>query len=120
MYEPRTSGSTEGHERKSCSSSLEAMEREYETKSLPHMIFLKQRFSCFKFEENKTIDENLDCFLKLVSNLVSININISDEDQAIQILSALPEVYDTLRDTLRYEVGKTVTFAITSDTYSKD
>lgn len=84
---------------------------------------MKQKFSCFKFEENKTIDENLDGFLKLLSDLANININISEEDHAIQILYALPEVYYTLSDTLRYVVGKIVTLTIgdvTSAAYSKE
>lgn len=40
--------------------------------------------------EQKTIEENLDVFLKLVDDLVSLNIMVSDEDQAIQVLSSLP------------------------------
>lgn len=45
-----------------------ALEREYKTKSLPNRICLKHKFSCFKFEEHKTIEENLDMFLKLVAD----------------------------------------------------
>lgn len=35
-------------------------------------------------DENKSIEENLDKFLKLVDDLASLNINVSDEDQAIK------------------------------------
>lgn len=35
-------------------------------------------------DENKSIEENLDKFLKLVDDLASLNINVSDGDQAIQ------------------------------------
>ncbi|KAG7559229.1 Ribonuclease H-like superfamily [Arabidopsis thaliana x Arabidopsis arenosa] len=100
-----------------------ALERDYQSKSLPNRIYLKQRFSCFKFEENKSIEENLDIFLKLVDDFASLTINISNEDQAIQILSALPEPYESLRDTLRYGAGKTQSLTIddvTNGAYSKE
>ena len=40
--------------------------------------------------ESKSIEENLDMFLKLVHDLASLNIYVADEDQAIQILMNLP------------------------------
>lgn len=39
-----------------------ALERDYQTKTLPNRIFLKQRFAGFKMDEAKSIEENLDCF----------------------------------------------------------
>ena len=67
-----------------------ALEADYQTKTLPNRIYLKQSFASFKMSEQKTIEENLDVFLKLVDDLVSLNIIVSDEDQAIQVLSSLP------------------------------
>ena len=67
-----------------------ALEKDYQTKSLPNRIYLKQRFASYKMDEHKTIEQNLDTFLKLVNDLESLNINITDEDQAIQILTSLP------------------------------
>ena len=46
-------------------------------------------FASFKMEEHKSIEENLDVFLKLVDDLASLNINVSDEDQAIQVMSSV-------------------------------
>ncbi|KAG7533290.1 Zinc finger CCHC-type [Arabidopsis thaliana x Arabidopsis arenosa] len=89
-----------------------ALERDYQSKSLPNRIYLKQRFSCFKFEEHKSIEDNSDVFLKLVDDLASLSISISNEDQAIQILSALPEPYESLRDTLRYGARKSQSLTI--------
>ena len=66
-----------------------ALKRDYQTKYLPNRIYLKQRFASFKMEEHKSIEENLDVFLKLVDDLASLNINVSDEDQAIQVLSSV-------------------------------
>lgn len=99
-----------------------ALERDYQTKSLPNRIYLKKKFSCFRMEEDKPMEENFDYFLKLVADLASIKIEISDEDQAIQLLSGLPTVYKPLVHTLQYGTGKdtlTVNEVITA-AYSKE
>lgn len=49
-------------------------------------------------EEDKPMEENFDSFLKLVADLTSIKIDISHEDQAIQLLSGLPTAYEPLVD----------------------
>ncbi|KAL0733932.1 hypothetical protein Bca4012_010142 [Brassica carinata] len=62
-----------------------ALEAEYQTKTLPNHIYMKQKYAGFRMEEHKSIEENLDVFLKLVADLASLDIKISEEDQAIQI-----------------------------------
>lgn len=99
-----------------------ALEKDYQAKSLSNKIYLKQRFASYKMDEHKSIEENLDVFLKLVNDLESLNINISDEDQAIQILTGLPPKFEPLVHTLKYGSGKdtlTVNEVITS-AYSKE
>lgn len=49
-----------------------ALERDYQTKSLPNRIYLKKKFSCFKMEDEKPMEENFDQFLKLVAVLASL------------------------------------------------
>ena len=73
-------------------------------------------------EENKSIEENLDSFQKLVDDLASLNINISDEDQAIQLLTSLPPLYEALVHTLKYGSGKdTLSVSdVTTSAYSKE
>ena len=72
--------------------------------------------------ENKSIEENLDTSLKLVADLASLDINTSDEDQALQFMAGLPPQYDSLVDTLKYGSGKdTLTLnAVISSAYSKE
>lgn len=99
-----------------------ALERDYQTKSLPNRIYLKKKFSCFNMEEDKSMEENFDLFLKLVADLASIKIDISDEDQAIQLLSWLPPPYEQLVHTLQYGTGKD-TLAVSevmASAYSKE
>lgn len=45
-------------------------------------------------------------FLRLVDDLESLSISVSDEDQAVQVLSSLPKQYDSLVHTLKYGNGK--------------
>lgn len=99
-----------------------ALEEDYQTKTLPNRIYLKQSFASFKMQENKSIEENMDSFLKLIDDLASLNITVSDEDQAIQILTGLPPQYDTLVHTLKYGTGKdTLTVKeVTTSAYAKE
>lgn len=99
-----------------------ALERDYQTKSLPNRIYLKQRFASYMMDEQKSIEQNLDGFLKLVNDLESLEIKISDEDQAIQILTGLPPKYEPLVHTLKYGSGKdTLTVSdVVSAAYSKE
>lgn len=83
-----------------------ALERSYQTKSLPNRIYMKQRFYSFKMEESKSLDENMDVFLKLVSDLASVQVNISEEDQAIFLLNSLPKAYEQMAHSLKYGKGK--------------
>ena len=99
-----------------------ALERDYQMKTLSNSIYMMQRFASFKMDDHKSIEENLDTFLKLVSDLASLNINISDKDQTIQVLSSLPQQFDSLVDTLKYGTAKeilTMNDVINSE-YSKE
>lgn len=99
-----------------------ALEKDYQTKSLPNRIYLKKKFSCYKMEEEKSMEENFDLFLKLIDDLASIKVSIPDEDQAIQLLSSLPPVYEPLVHTLQYGTGKdTLTVSeVMASAYSKE
>ena len=99
-----------------------ALEQDYQTKSLPNRIYLKQSFASFKMEEWKSIEENLDTFLKLIADLASLKIVVSDEDQAIQLLTSLPSSYEPLVHTLKYGTGKeTLTVnEVVSSAYAKE
>lgn len=99
-----------------------ALEQDYQTKSLPNRIYLKQSFASFKMEERKSIEQNLDTFLKLIADLASLKIVVSDEDQAIQLLTSLPVSYEPLVHTLKYGTGKeTLTVnEVVSSAYAKE
>ena len=71
-------------------------------KSLVNCLYLKQALYSFKMQEEKSIDEQLDTFNKLILDLENIDVSIDDEDQALLLLSSLPKSYTTFKDTILY------------------
>lgn len=57
-------------------------------------------------DDQKSIEQNMDVFLKMGKDLENLDIKISDEDQAIQILTGLPLEYEPSVHTLTYHSGK--------------
>ena len=49
-----------------------------------------QKFYSFIIKEGKSRKEKLDVFLKIVSDLESLEINISEKDQVIYFMNSLP------------------------------
>ena len=74
----------------------------YITKSLVKRLYLKQAIYSFKMQEDKSIDEQLDAFNKLILDLENIDVSIDDEDQTLLLLSSLPKSYSNFKDTLLY------------------
>ncbi|KAG5010592.1 hypothetical protein JHK82_019238 [Glycine max] len=74
----------------------------YMTKSLVNRLGLKQAFYSFKMQENKTVEEQLDVFNKLILDLENIDVTIEDEDQALLLLCALPKTFAHFKETLLY------------------
>ena len=70
------------------------------TKSLVNRLYLRQALYSFKIHEDKSIDEQLDQFNKLILDLENIDVFIDYEDQALLLLSSLPKSYATFKDTL--------------------
>ena len=78
------------------------LESLYMTKSLTNKIYLKTKLFWFKMQEDKSLEENLDEFNKVVIDLENIGEKIDDENQAVILLNSLPPAYNQLRDTIRY------------------
>lgn len=79
-----------------------SLERLYLSKSLPNRIFVQSLFYTFKCDSSKTIDINVDEFLKIVAEMGSLSVSVTDEIHAIVFLSSLPASYDQLKHTLKY------------------
>ena len=78
------------------------LERLYMSRSFPNRIFVQSQFYTFKRDGSKTIEVNVYDFLKIVAEISSMNVSVTDEIQAIVFLNSLPMSYDQLKHTLKY------------------
>lgn len=61
----------------------------YTESFLSNRIYLQLKFYIFKMAESKSIDQNVDDFLKIVTELGSLQVEVSDEVQAILLFILL-------------------------------
>ena len=78
------------------------LEKLYMPKSLPNRVHAQLRLYSFKMQDSKTIDDNIDEFLKIIGDLSNLSIEVPEEVQAILLLNSLPPRYDQLKETLKY------------------
>jgi hypothetical protein len=83
----------------------------YQSKSLVNKLFLRKKLYHLRMEYGDSITKHLNSFNTLVSQLVSVNIMIAEEDKCINLLCSLPDSWDnmvvaigsTTQSTLKYE-----------------
>ncbi|KAL0793897.1 hypothetical protein Bca101_065274 [Brassica carinata] len=96
---------------------LEAL---YQPKSLPNRVHAQLKLYGFKMQEHRSIDENIDDFLKIVGELSHLSIEVPEEVQAVLLLNALPSKYDQLKETLKYSREVIKVEDVTSSAKSKE
>lgn len=104
----------------SAASTWSTLERLYLSKTLPNRIHLQHKFYTFKMVDTRSMDENIDDFLKIVSHLSSVNVTASEEVQAILLLNSLPSRFNSLKETLKYGKDTLSLEEVTSAARSKD
>ncbi|MBA0750669.1 hypothetical protein Gogos_002072, partial [Gossypium gossypioides] len=77
---------------------LEAL---YMMKSLTNRLVLKQRLYTFRVAKGESIRTHISEFVTLLNDLKILEVEISDEDQAM-LLHSLPSSYKTFRETKIY------------------
>jgi hypothetical protein len=83
----------------------------YQSKSLVNKLFLRKKLYHLRMEDGDSMIEHINSFNTLVSQLVSINIMIAEEDKCITLLCSLPKYWDnivvaigsTTQSTLKYK-----------------
>jgi hypothetical protein len=62
----------------------------YQSKSLVNKLFLRKKLYNLRMRDGDSVVEHLNAFNTMVSQLVSVEIKISDEDKCISLLCSLP------------------------------
>lgn len=60
-------------------------------------------FFIFKIDHLEELDDNLDVFNKLVQNITNCCENVFDEYKTIILLNAIPDVYEEVKNVIKYE-----------------
>jgi hypothetical protein len=68
----------------------------YQSKSLVNNLFLRKKLYNLRMRDGDSVAEHLNAFNTVVSQLVSVDIKISDEDKCISLLCSLPDLWDSL------------------------
>eukprot|EP00253_Pinus_taeda_P006838 PITA_06838 len=68
----------------------------YQSKSLVNKLFLWKMLYNLRMKDGDSVTEHLNAFSTVVSQLSSIDIKISDEDNCISLLCSLPNSWDSL------------------------
>lgn len=98
---------------------LKILDAQYMSTSLPNRMYLKQCLYGYRMNESLSIENNIDEFLRIITDLSNVMVEISDEDQAILLLMSLPKQFDQLRDTLRYSKTTVTLDEVISSIHSK-
>ena len=68
----------------------------YQSKSLVNKLFLRKKLYNHRMRDGDSVAEHLNAFNTVVSQLVSVDIKISDEVKCISLLCSLPDSWDSL------------------------
>lgn len=79
-----------------------ALEDKFMTKSIENRLYLKKRLFRFNYKKGISMNEHLNNFNKILTDLKNLDDHIGDEDKALLLLNSLPDSYDHLTTTLLY------------------
>ena len=68
----------------------------YQSKSLVNKLFLRKKLYNLRMKDGDSVTEHLNAFNTVVSQLLSVDIKILDEDKYISLLCSLPDSWDSL------------------------
>jgi hypothetical protein len=68
----------------------------YQSKYLVNKLFLRKKLYHLRMEDRDSMTEHLNAFDTMVSQLISVNITIAEEDKCITLLCSFPDSWDNL------------------------
>ena len=74
----------------------------YMTKSSSNMPFMKKQLYNLPTKEGMFIQQHLDTFKRILSDLLALKVKLEEEDMALLLLSSLPSSYAHLATTIMY------------------
>lgn len=78
------------------------LEELYMPKSLSTKIYLKKQFFGFKMDPSKNLEENLDDFNTVCTELENSGEEVKGVDQAVILLNSLPESFKEIKAAIKY------------------
>lgn len=89
------------------------------TKSLPRKLELKQRLYLHRMNDGDSLDDHINNFKEIVSDLESLEVKYEDDDLALILLCSLPTSYSGFRDTILYSHDTITIQEVYDSLYSK-
>ena len=78
------------------------LENQYMSKSLTNKPLLKKKLYGLKVAEGLVLDQKINLFNHIISDLNRVDVKFEEEDMALIVLNSLPESYDNLVTTLMW------------------
>ena len=80
----------------------DALNNQYERKSMQNVIFCKRKYRDAKMKEGEDMLRHINKHQEIVDQLVSVGADISKQEQVWELLLSLPESYDNLVNALEF------------------
>jgi hypothetical protein len=90
------------------------LESQYMEKSLMNKLYAKQRLYGLRMQEGSDLQQHINVFQNILTDLTRLGVQMDDEDKAIILLCSLPGSYDHLVTTLTYGKETITLTSITS------
>jgi len=69
----------------------EILEKKYLKKSIESRLQLKRRLYRFQLKRELSIDEHMNNYTKLLTELINVDVTIEEEDKVLILLNSLPD-----------------------------
>ena len=75
---------------------MDLWDKLYQSKSLVNKLFLIKNLYNLRMRDGDSVEDHLNAFNTVVSQLIYVKIKLSDEDKCISLLCSLPNSWDSL------------------------